>query len=153
MKKVIYSIAIAAFIASTTLVSCKPSSEEEVVLDENVQQAKENVQDAKDTLSEARKASRQAEWEAFKNDADSIVNVNDAKIAQLKLDMKKSGKTIDAKYQENIDALEEKNKNLKVKVKTFKTEANADWQSFKKEFNHDMTELGQAFKNLTVKNN
>jgi hypothetical protein len=28
----------------------------------------------------------------------------------------------------------------------------SDWESFKREFNHDMDELGQALKDLTVDN-
>ena len=35
---------------------------------------------------------------------------------------------------------------------TGKAESKEDWEKFKVEFNHDMEELGNAFKDLTVKN-
>jgi hypothetical protein len=37
-------------------------------------------------------------------------------------------------------------------MKAYKNDADSDWQSFKREFNHDMDELGNAFNNLTVNN-
>ena len=138
-------MSITAFVVVVSLMSCKPATKEEVVLEEKLENAKED-------LSEARRSSREEEWQSFKNSADSIVDVNDARIVQLKQDMKKSGKSVDNSYQRNIDALELKNKNLKVKMKTFKNDANADWQSFKTEFNHDMTEIGEGFKSLTENN-
>lgn len=152
MKKGIFTIAIAMIIVTTVLMSCKPSNREEVALEDKVQEAKENVDIVKDSLVEARKAATAEEWQSFKNEADSIINVNDARIAELKLKMKKTGKSIDTQYEKNIDALEHKNKDLKAKIKTYKNDADADWQSFKSEFNHDMTEIGQALKNITVDN-
>lgn len=152
MKKGIFTITIAMIIATTVLISCKQSTREEVVLEDKLQDAKENVDIVKDSLVAARKAATAEEWQSFKNEADSIINVNDARIAELKLKMKKTGKSIDAQYEKNIEAMEQKNKNLKVKIKTYKNEVDADWQSFKSEFNHDMTEIGQALKNTRVDN-
>ena len=34
----------------------------------------------------------------------------------------------------------------------YKNDANSDWQSFKKEYNRDMEDLGESLKNFTVKN-
>lgn len=34
----------------------------------------------------------------------------------------------------------------------YKNDTSSDWKSFKEEYNRDMDELGQAFKNLTVDN-
>jgi hypothetical protein len=66
--------------------------------------------------------------------------------------MKKTGNAMDAKYEKNIATLEEKNNTLKTKMKAYKNDTNADWKSFKTEFNHDMDELGSALKDLTVDN-
>ena len=71
---------------------------------------------------------------------------------RLKLKIKTSEKSIDNQYEKNIEALEQKNKNLKEKMKTYKKGVNSDWQSFQREFNHDMDELGNALKDLTVNN-
>jgi hypothetical protein len=145
MKKTIFTLVIAMFVVTTAFMSCKPSTKEEV-------KATEKVKEANEELVEAKKAATAEEWEAFKKYGDSVINKNDERIAELKMKMKKNGKSIDAKYDENVEALEQKNKDLKVKMKAYKNDANADWQSFKREFNHDMDELGQALKDLTVDN-
>lgn len=103
-------------------------------------------------MIEVKKAAIAEEWKAFKIYGDSIINENNERIAELKLKMKKTGKSIDAQYEKSIDALEQKNKDLKVKMETYKNDANADWQSFKREFNHDIDGVGQALKDLRVDN-
>lgn len=145
MRKTIFTLAIAVFVTAATFMSCKSPTKEEI-------EAQENVNEANEELVEAKKEATEAEWEAFKHSGDSIIDRNEERIAELKRDMKKTGKSIDAHYQESVDALEQKNKDLKAKMEGYKNDANSDWQSFKREFNHDMDELGQAFKDLTVNN-
>lgn len=152
MKKIIRNLVVVIFIAGIILISCKFSTKEESASQEKVQDAKENLQEAKDSLVAAKKSATVEEWQAFKGETESIINENEARIAELKLKMKKTGKSLDAKYEKNIEVLEQKNKNLKVKIETYKNDANADWQSFKREFNHDMNEIGQALKDLTIDN-
>lgn len=152
MKKTIFFLAITTIIVGTTVVGCKSTTKEEIESQEKVDVAEQNLKDAKDSLVVAKKAATAEEWQTFKNQTDSVISYNEAQIAELKLKMQKTGKSVDAKYQKNIDILEQKNKDLKVKVDTYKNDANSDWQSFKREFNHDMDEIGQAFKDLTVDN-
>lgn len=152
MKKIIFILAVTTFIVGTTFVGCKSTTKEEIESQEKVDDAKQNLEDAKDSLVVAKKAATAEEWRTFKNQTDSVISYNEAQIADLKLKMQKTGKTVDAKYQKNIDILEQKNKNLKVKIDTYKNDANSDWQSFKREFNYDMEEIGQAFKDVAVDN-
>ena len=152
MKKTIFFLAITTFIVGTTLVGCKSTTKEEIESQEKVDVAEQNLKDAKDSLVMAKKAATAEEWQSFKDQKDSVISYNEAQIAELKLKMQKTGKSVDAKYQKNIEILEQKNKDLKVKADTYKNDANSDWQSFKREFNHDMDEIGQAFKNVTVDN-
>jgi hypothetical protein len=152
MKKTIFFLAITTFIVGTVLVSCKSTTKEEVESQEKVDVAEQNLKDAKDSLVVAKKAATAEEWQTFKNQTDSVISYNEAQIAELKLKMQNAGKSVDAKYQKNIDILEQKNKDLKVKADTYKNDANSDWQSFKREFKHDMDEIGQAFKDVTVDN-
>ena len=77
------------------------------------------------------------EWTAFKFSGDSIIKVNDLRIAKLKRNMKNTGKSIDVEYQKNINLIEQRNKDLKVKMNTYKTNVNSDWQSLKREFARD----------------
>jgi predicted nucleic acid-binding Zn-ribbon protein len=152
MKKTIFTLAIVLFIVGTLMMSCKSSTKEAKESQEKVQDARENVQDAKDSLVVAKKAATTEEWKAFKEETDTVINNNKIRIAELKLKMKKTGLAINTKYQENVDALEQKNKDLEVKMDTYKNDADSDWQSFKREFNHDMNEIGKAFKDLGVDN-
>jgi len=152
MKKTIFFLAITMFIVGTTLVGCKSSTKEEIESREKVDVAEQNLKDAKDSLVVAKKAATAEEWQTFIDQKDSVIMYNEARIAELKLKMQKTGKSVDAKYQKNIDILEQKNKDLKVKADAYKNDANSDWQSFKREFNHDMEEIGQAFKDVTVDN-
>jgi len=48
--------------------------------------------------------------------------------------------------------LRKKNKRLKEKLDSYKNDADSDWHSFKREFNHDMDELGHSLKDFTVDN-
>ena len=48
--------------------------------------------------------------------------------------------------------LDKKNSDMKKKMADYKASNKENWENFKTEFNHDMNELGQAFKDLTVKN-
>lgn len=152
MKKTIFFLAVTTFIVGTVIVGCKSTTKEEIESQEKVDAAEQNLEDAKDSLVVAKKAATAEEWQAFKNQTDSVISYNEAQIAELKLRMQKSGQSVDAKYQKNIDILEQKNKDLKVKADTYKNDANSDWQSFKREFKHDMEEIGQAFKDVTVDN-
>jgi len=152
MKKTIFTLAVVTFVLGTLMMSCKPSTKEEKESQERVQIAREGVQEAEDTLVMAKRAATEEEWKAFKKEKDSIINDNNYRIAELKREMKLQSKSIDAKYQKTIADMEQKNKDLKVKTDTFKNDANSDWQAFKREFNHDMDEIGQAFKDLSVDN-
>ncbi|SHG52062.1 hypothetical protein SAMN05443549_104313 [Flavobacterium fluvii] len=145
MRKIIFAVTVMMFLTAITVVSCKPATKEE-------KEATEKVKDANKEFIDAKKEATAEEWKAFKNSGDSIIIKNEERIAELKLKIKNTGSAIDAKYEKNIEILEQKNKDLKVKMETHKNGANEDWQSFKREFNHDMHELGQSLKDLTVDN-
>ena len=152
MKKMIFMLVITTFMASIVLVGCKDSSKKEEAAKENVEEARDNLDDAKEELSEARVAATEAEWKAFKESTNATIAQNEIRITELKAKMKKTGKTIDEEYAKKIKELEEKNKEIKLKVESYKNDAKSDWKSFKEEYNRDMDELGQALKNLTVDN-
>ena len=152
MRKTILSLALLTMTAGTVLVGCKDASKEEKEARENVQDAKENLDDAKVELSAARRAATEEEWKAFKDSTNQAISDNEKRIAEMKANLKKTGKTIDLEYQKKIAALEVKNNEIKTKLEMYKNDANSDWQSFKKEYNRDMDDLGESLKNFTVKN-
>lgn len=152
MKKSILPLVIAAFLIGSIVTSCKPNTEKEQAAQDNVDSAKVAVTEAEDDLDEAKRVATAEEWQEFKDATNVKIEENNAKITELKLKIKKTGKDIDKAYQKNIDTIEQKNKNLKAKMDSYKNDVNSDWQSFKREFNHDMDELGQSLKNFTVNN-
>jgi F0F1-type ATP synthase membrane subunit b/b' len=152
MKKSIFTLAIATIMIGSMITSCKPNTEKVQDAQENVDSAKVAVTDAENDLNEAKRAATAEEWQAFKDDTNTKIEENNAKIEELKLQIKKKGKDIDNAYQRNIDTLEQKNKDFKIKIDSYKNDANSDWKSFKREFNHDMNELGKSLKDFTVDN-
>ncbi|MBA3707137.1 MAG: hypothetical protein H0W84_14905 [Bacteroidetes bacterium] len=57
------------------------------------------------------------------------------------------------KYDKRINELEQKNKDLKKRMADYnEQDGKSNWQLFKTEFTHDMDELGNALKDLTVRN-
>lgn len=152
MKKTFLNLALTTFIATTLLVGCQDSTKKEAAAQDNVENAREDLDDAKEELSDARKAATEQEWQAFKESTNATITQNEIRIAEMKADLKKRGESIDEAYAKKIEDLEEKNREIKTKVEMYKNDTSSDWKSFKEEYNRDMDELGQAFKNFTVDN-
>ncbi len=152
MKKQIFTLAIATLIGGTIFTSCQSSAQKQDAAEEKVQDAKEDLKEArKDANAEAQKAATADEWKTFRNESQEKIQANEKHIAELKVKMNKPGKLLDAAYAKKIDSLEEKNKDLKRRMDAYEKDQ-SDWESFKREFNHDMDELGNALKDLTVDN-
>ena len=152
MKKSLLTLAVITCILGVVMISCKPSTKEEKESQEKVEIARDQVEDAKDSLSVAKKEATQEELKAFKYSGDSIIRINDLRIAELKLKIKNTGNAIDDNYQKNVYVLEQRNRSLKLKMDAYQNDVSSDWQSFKREFKHDTDEIGQALKDLTVDN-
>lgn len=152
MKQTSTIFLTATLVAASIFSGCKSP-------DQKVETAKDKVEDAKEELktevndanAEATKKANAEEWKVFKADAVLKIKENDAKIADLKIKLKKPGKMLDPIYERRIATLEQKNKDLQIKLDNYEAKQ-SDWEAFKQEFNHDMDEFGQAFKDLTVDN-
>ena len=153
MKTLVINFFVSLLIlAAAILGGCQSSAEKVDAAKENVDEAKEELQEVKaEVQADAIKVANAEEWRVFKSDAEIKIKENEVRIGELKVKMKKSGKTFDAMYEKNIIALEQKNKDLRAKISNYESNQ-SDWEAFKREFNHDMDELGQAIKDLTVNN-
>lgn len=153
MKKTIYSIAVSiVFAVGLVISSCNSPSNKAAKANENVEEAKDELNEAKaEAELQQQKAATAEEWKAFKSDSEVKIKENETRIAEIKAKMMKPGKALDSMYQKRINALEEKNNNLRIKVNTYETNQ-SDWESFKREYNHDMDEIGNGFKDLTIDN-
>jgi chromosome segregation ATPase len=131
---------------------CESFSQKADSADNKVQDAKQDLKKAEtDAALANQKAAVAEEWRVFKADTDIRIKANESAVVDLKAKMKTSGKKMDDVYSASIDALEQKNKDLQARLDNYEKNQ-SDWASFKREFNHDMDELGQAFKDLTVNN-
>ena len=154
MKNVFIAITLyTMFIAGISGTGCQSPAEKADNANEKVQEAKQDLKEAqKDAISAEQKAVNEEEWNAFKNEIAIKIKANETTIAEMKAKMKKSGKNLDAMYEKNIESLEQRNKDLNERLNAYEKGAKSDWASFKREFNHDMDELGMALKDLTVNN-
>ncbi|HET7819658.1 MAG TPA: hypothetical protein VFL70_10160 [Bacteroidia bacterium] len=121
-------------------------------------QENKKTEKARKEVAEAQKDLRQAkidsaeDFKKFKKEAEAQINENQKKIAQLKARKWNENNENKEKYDKKVLALEQKNNELRRKIETCDNTQTSMWTSFKREFNHDMSELGQALKDLGVDN-
>lgn len=147
-------IALAMFLnfSGMILISCQSTTEKEEKATEEVQEARHELADVKkDIKADSVAAVKTEEWRIFRNEADARIRSNDIRIATLKKKMEKPGNKMDAEYPQSILDLEKKNKDLEDRMNAYEKNQ-SDWESFKREYNHDMEELGEALKDFRVNN-
>ena len=113
--------------------------------------ARKEVASAKKDLKEA-KIDSAADFQKFKKEAEIRIQENQVKIAELKTKKSSESKEVKEKYDKKVSTLEKKNNELKNKIKNSDDTKTSMWTSFKREFNHDMEELGHAFKDIGIDN-
>lgn len=151
MKKSILSVALAViFIPGFLLTSCKSSTQKTEGADENVLDARDDLKEAKlEANTAAAKAAMDEEWKAFKTDADAKLKKFELQLSKLKTKLQKPKKRLDEAYERKIEDLKKKNDELISRMNDYEKNQ-TDWESFKREFNRDMDELGNAFNALGV---
>ena len=154
MKKIIFALTVVSLTSGLVFVACQKSSKKEETPNQQLLSVQDSLAQVKidATLADKKKAAIAQEWQTLKEEAEVKILKNEIYIADLKVKIEKTGKSIDSLYSKKIVLLEEKNKAIKVRIETYKTDTNSDWNSFQREFNHDMDELGKALKDLTVDN-
>lgn len=153
MKKIILTLAIATtFMAGTIFTSCQSSDhgdgDDHDMMNETQQDMNAMHNDDNSDMPIMASAD---EWKTFKLESELKINNNEIRVNELTEKMNKPGTTLDPLYAKKIANLKQKNKDLKMKLEAYETNQ-SDWETFKREFNHDMDELGKAFKDLTVNN-
>lgn len=151
MKKTIYLLAATMFVGATIFTSCSSSSNK-------VENAEDNVTEAKKDLNEAEMDYKTA-IQDFKNETNNRIAENDKRIAEMKAKTDNDGKNVrkdrndnDRNDNDRIIELERKNNDMKVRMDAYEDNGPDGWESFKREFNHDMDELGNAINGITVNN-
>lgn len=128
----------ALFLSATLFISCQEKKSAE----ENLVEAQEDLNDVKtDAQEDAQEMASQADYDIYKAETEVKIQANKVRIAELKVNK-------NAKDLERINALEAKNSELDERLKSYES-YKTDWSKFKEEFNKDMNDLGESFKNFT----
>jgi len=144
MKKSILLFTALAFMSGSLITSCSSPSEK-------VEDAEVEVTEAKQDLDEANKA-YEADVQKYRSETAVRIAENEKSIAEFNLRIENEKKDVKADYQKKIAELEQKNTDMKKRMDDYQMDGKDKWEAFKAEFNRDMESLGQAFKDLTVKN-
>jgi hypothetical protein len=136
-----------------------------IAIHSGCQSTAKKVENAEDKVQVANKALADSEtdlyyarldtisnYEQYKIEAEKVIIAQEKNITDFKARLASEKQEINADLENKLVELEKKNKELKIKLADFKDDGQNKWISFKDEFNHDMNELGNAFKDLTVEN-
>jgi outer membrane murein-binding lipoprotein Lpp len=152
MKKMIFILAVTTLMAGTIFSGCQSSTQKQEAARNKVQDAKKDLNEAqKDANALSVKVATAEEWRIFKSDSELKIKDNEIRIAELTVKMNKPGAIFDELYKKNIANLEQQNRDMKARLEAYE-KSQTNWESFKREFNHDMDALGKALKDLTVDN-
>lgn len=158
MKKTIFTITLAICVAFTTTNSNAQANKESEQARKELKEAQKdvyksnkNLKDAKNDLQIASQDSID-DYIAVKQDAEISIANNKKTIAELRA--KKSNLTakLKANYNSQITSLERMNNKLQYDINTANHTNSSKWESFKREFKHDLNELGNALKDIGVNN-
>ncbi|MBP7511266.1 MAG: hypothetical protein KA981_05015 [Bacteroidia bacterium] len=138
------TLTIAAFAAIVTMGSCDSPAKKVEKANTNLTEAEANYEQA---LSDSI-----ADYENFKKESETRIDENEKAIEAFRKRMLTENKKWKEEDQKMIDDFEQKNINLRAKIRDYKENGKDEWKSFKTEFKHDMDELGDAIKGLTVDN-
>jgi hypothetical protein len=148
MNKTIFTLAITTIMAGTMITGCQSSADK-------IENAKENVKDAEDKMVEAKQNLNIAindSIQLFKKESEEKISAFEKDIAEFKAKITTVKEETKDEYEKKLASIEQKNNKLKKKLENYKEDGQDNWSQFKNEFNHDMDELGKAFKDLTIKN-
>jgi TolA-binding protein len=143
MKKSIFTLAaLSLFMTGTIFTSCNSAAQKE----ENT-----TTTEQQEAINDEQVVATAEEWQEFKTDAEAKIKRNEIRIEELTVQMNKPGQVFDDLYKNRILELEQQNKKLQDRIDAY-DKSHTDWEKFKRKFNHDMDELGDALKNITVNN-
>lgn len=121
---------------SAVLTSCSSSAQ-------SLENAQENSTQTKTDLNEAQKK-YEADVRILKNETEKEIAVNNLILADIKGEMNNNFEKDLKPCTDHFVTLKQKNRNLSIRMKEYKTNAIENWETFKVEFNDDMSELGLA---------
>lgn len=144
MKHKYFILSAILFFAGALLTGCNTNREKKV------EDAKENVEQANQELKDAR-VEYEKEWQQFNTDAELKINANEKKIADFKALIKTASGKSKAKYEKEVIELEQKNIELRKRIREYKYEGKDSWETFKKDFNDGLDYIGNTLNDIFTK--
>jgi hypothetical protein len=151
MKRILFTLAVTTFIASSIFTGCNSPTQKTENAEENVQETKVPVLNNESDLYLTQKDSLST-FQQFKANYEKQINANEKRVAEIKMSFADANKETKAIYNKKLAGLEKRNSDLKTKLAEYKDDGAGNWQIFKIEFKSDMDDLGKAFSDFTVSN-
>lgn len=153
MKRTIFILsATITLMAGIIFTGCQTTAQKQDAAQAKVKDARQDLNEAKqDANAIGQELATAEEWATFRSESEVRIKDNEVRIAELKAKMKKPGEVFDEMYAKKIDNLELQNREMRTRLTAYE-KSQTNWETFKREFNHDMDELGKALKDLTVDN-
>jgi len=140
-KPIFYTWPLTVLMAITIFTGCSTSADKDKIAETNVTTTNEELQQAK-------QQELNAEYPAFKKDAEVKIAANDKRIAELRGNLSASGKSpLDDMRRQKIDDLQKRNADLRARLYGYEKER-SDWLTFKTKFNQDADKLRDAFRDF-----
>jgi hypothetical protein len=150
MKKLILSLVVIAFIAGTTSTTFGQVPDKQAVkARENLKEEKKDVVVAKQDLKVAQKDSV-SEYQKLTKESELKFKSNEKAIANLRAAITKNNSKEQATDQKKVSLLEDKNNSLKKELADYKVLGQAQFKSFKAEFNRDLDQLAKELKDFKI---
>ena len=148
MKTPILKLVILAAIVGMVYISCNNSPKEK---EEDLNKAKDEVVDAKADLATSTRDSIN-DFNKYKESIEKKLVENDKVIADLKSKNTSKDKSTHELYVQELDKLEMKNAELKLKIEDYKQGPEQKWELFQVDFNKDVDNLGKSISNMAQRN-
>jgi hypothetical protein len=145
--RVILKIILATLVGST-LSNCNKSPKAK---EDDLNNAKQEVVVAKDDLDEATTDSVYA-FNKYKSSIQIKLVENEKLITNLKTNLKNKDRKTQTLYYKQLENLQLKNTELKLKIENYKQGASQKWELFKVDFNNDLDQLGKSISKMANNN-
>jgi hypothetical protein len=154
MKKITLFAAITIpLMAGIILTGYLSSTQKQKAAQTKMLYAKGDLIAAQDDANEvAQNAATAEEWNTFRNESELKIRDNEIRIAELNVILKNPGEIFDAGNEKKIAILKLQNKDMKARLEAYE-KIQSNWETFKREFNHDMITIGDELKALTIDSN
>ena len=148
MKKAMVTLALALPVTAIMITGCQSS-------DTNVEKAREKLKEAKEQVVVANQElirSLNDSIQLFKRENEEIIISYEKSLTEIKTRLANEKEETQIILEKKLATLEQNSGEMKIRLQEYREDGRENWVSFKNEFNHDMEELGTAFKDLTVNN-